>query len=205
MGQQTADEQRTPLPSFFISVSCLLALSLLAVLITCPSCPASFRLEAASSCCPFATSGLSKVEETRRMQSLPVCRFVTLLPLFSYLFWCTMAKITSSSIRASNSPPAASTAATSTATSSTAAPAAPLATPSPSSTAQRPSATHSRQRNSSLSGSFYAMSDDEEGGYNTVTHTETGRGVRLLYSKSKVRYCYRLRRIVASAKTPQSF
>lgn len=30
------------------------------------------------------------------------------------------------------------------------------------------------------------MSDDEEGGYNTVTHTESGRGVKLLYSKSKV-------------------
>lgn len=31
------------------------------------------------------------------------------------------------------------------------------------------------------------MSDDEEGEYNTITHTETGRGVKLLYSKSKVR------------------
>lgn len=30
------------------------------------------------------------------------------------------------------------------------------------------------------------MSDDEEGEYNTITHTETGRGVKLLYSKSKV-------------------
>ncbi|OAQ65075.2 GTPase-activating protein GYP7 [Pochonia chlamydosporia 170] len=30
------------------------------------------------------------------------------------------------------------------------------------------------------------MSDDEEGGYNTITHTETGRGVKLLFSKSKV-------------------
>ncbi|KAK5627426.1 hypothetical protein RRF57_003141 [Xylaria bambusicola] len=29
------------------------------------------------------------------------------------------------------------------------------------------------------------MSDDEEGEYNTITHTETGRGVKLLYSKSK--------------------
>ncbi len=35
-------------------------------------------------------------------------------------------------------------------------------------------------------GSLYAMSDDEEGEYNTITHTETGRGVKLLYSKSKV-------------------
>ncbi|KAL1890142.1 GTPase activating protein [Sporothrix stenoceras] len=44
----------------------------------------------------------------------------------------------------------------------------------------------SRHRSTSLDGSYYAMSDDEEGGYNTVTHTETGRGVKLLYSKSKV-------------------
>ncbi|KAI0016981.1 GTPase-activating protein GYP7 [Xylariomycetidae sp. FL0641] len=41
-------------------------------------------------------------------------------------------------------------------------------------------------RAGSPSGSFYAMSDDEEGEYNTITHTETGRGVKLLYSKSKV-------------------
>ncbi|KAJ4302205.1 GTPase activating protein [Collariella sp. IMI 366227] len=38
----------------------------------------------------------------------------------------------------------------------------------------------------SPAGSFYAMSDDEEGGYDTITHTETGRGVKLLFSKSKV-------------------
>lgn len=30
------------------------------------------------------------------------------------------------------------------------------------------------------------MSDDEEGGYSTIMHTETGRGVKLLFSKSKV-------------------
>ena len=41
-------------------------------------------------------------------------------------------------------------------------------------------------RSVSPSASFYAMSDDEEGEYNTVTHTESGRGVKLLYSKSKV-------------------
>ena len=29
------------------------------------------------------------------------------------------------------------------------------------------------------------MSDDEEGDYDTITHTPTGRGVKLLYSKSK--------------------
>ncbi len=38
----------------------------------------------------------------------------------------------------------------------------------------------------SPSTSFYAMSDDEEGEYNTIMHTRTGRGVKLLYSKSKV-------------------
>ena len=31
------------------------------------------------------------------------------------------------------------------------------------------------------------MSDDEEGGYNTITHAETGKGVKLLFSKSKAR------------------
>lgn len=44
----------------------------------------------------------------------------------------------------------------------------------------------SDNRPSSPTGSFYAMSDDEEGEYDTITHTETGRGVKLLYSKSKV-------------------
>jgi hypothetical protein len=39
----------------------------------------------------------------------------------------------------------------------------------------------------SPSASFYAFSDDEEGEYNTITQTSTGRGVKLLYSKSKVR------------------
>ncbi|KAK4204320.1 rab-GTPase-TBC domain-containing protein [Triangularia verruculosa] len=41
-------------------------------------------------------------------------------------------------------------------------------------------------RSSSPTGSLYAMSDDEESDYNTITHTETGRGVKLLFSKSKV-------------------
>lgn len=35
--------------------------------------------------------------------------------------------------------------------------------------------------------SFYDMSDDEEGEYNTVIHKKSGRGVKLLYTKSKVR------------------
>ncbi|ROT42145.1 GTPase-activating protein GYP7 [Sodiomyces alkalinus F11] len=43
-----------------------------------------------------------------------------------------------------------------------------------------------QQRSASPNGSFYALSDDDEGEYNTVTHAETGRGVKLLFSKSKV-------------------
>ncbi|EFW19039.1 GTPase activating protein [Coccidioides posadasii str. Silveira] len=38
----------------------------------------------------------------------------------------------------------------------------------------------------SPSASFYDISDDEEGEYNTITHTKTGKGVKLLFSKSKV-------------------
>ncbi|KAH6654957.1 rab-GTPase-TBC domain-containing protein [Truncatella angustata] len=41
-------------------------------------------------------------------------------------------------------------------------------------------------RTSSPSGSLYAMSDDSENDYDTITHLESGRGVKLLYSKSKV-------------------
>ncbi|CAH0058909.1 unnamed protein product [Clonostachys solani] len=41
-------------------------------------------------------------------------------------------------------------------------------------------------RASSPSTSFYAMSDDEEGEYETITHARSGRGVKLLFSKSKV-------------------
>jgi hypothetical protein len=40
-------------------------------------------------------------------------------------------------------------------------------------------------RSSSPSNSFYALSDDEEGEYNTITSTTSGRGVKLLFSKSK--------------------
>jgi hypothetical protein len=39
----------------------------------------------------------------------------------------------------------------------------------------------------SPSASFYDVSDDDEGEYNTIRHTETGKGVKLLYTKSKVR------------------
>ena len=38
----------------------------------------------------------------------------------------------------------------------------------------------------SPSASFYDVSDDEEGEYNTITHTSTRKGVKLLFSKSKV-------------------
>jgi len=38
----------------------------------------------------------------------------------------------------------------------------------------------------SPSASFYDVSDDDEGEYNTIRHTETGKGVKLLYTKSKV-------------------
>ncbi|KAK8191044.1 rab-GTPase-TBC domain-containing protein [Phyllosticta capitalensis] len=34
--------------------------------------------------------------------------------------------------------------------------------------------------------SFYDMSDDEEGDYNTIKHTTSGKGVKLLFAKSKV-------------------
>ncbi|KAF3356497.1 hypothetical protein VdG1_03777 [Verticillium dahliae VDG1] len=56
----------------------------------------------------------------------------------------------------------------------------------PSAGASRDGATAKPQRSSSPSGSYYALSDDDEGEYNTITHTETGRGVKLLFSKSKV-------------------
>ncbi len=61
------------------------------------------------------------------------------------------------------------------------------ATPSAAATASSSFSTISHPpRPLSPAGSFYAMSDDEEGDYNTITHTETGRGVKLLFSKSKV-------------------
>ncbi|KAK5109246.1 hypothetical protein LTR62_007228 [Meristemomyces frigidus] len=34
--------------------------------------------------------------------------------------------------------------------------------------------------------SFYDMSDDDEGGYSTIRHSKSGKGVKLLYTKSKV-------------------
>ena len=44
----------------------------------------------------------------------------------------------------------------------------------------------SSSRRSPSPASFYALSDDEEGEYNTIKHTTDGRGVKLLYTKSKV-------------------
>ncbi|KAI9885469.1 MAG: hypothetical protein M1823_002737 [Watsoniomyces obsoletus] len=44
----------------------------------------------------------------------------------------------------------------------------------------------SSQSPPSPTASFYDVSDTEEGGYNTITHSSSGRGVKLLYSKSKV-------------------
>lgn len=38
----------------------------------------------------------------------------------------------------------------------------------------------------SPSASFYDLSDDEEGDYNTIAHSRSERGVKLLFSKSKV-------------------
>ncbi|KAJ5825854.1 hypothetical protein N7474_002992 [Penicillium riverlandense] len=38
----------------------------------------------------------------------------------------------------------------------------------------------------SPSASFYDVSDDDEGEYNTIAHAASGRGVKLLFSKSKV-------------------
>ncbi|KAK4168042.1 GTPase-activating protein GYP7 [Cladorrhinum sp. PSN259] len=65
----------------------------------------------------------------------------------------------------------------------------PPSTTNPSSNpppAQQQSPSSQQNRPSSPTGSFYAMSDDEESDYNTVTHTDPARGVKLLFSKSKV-------------------
>jgi hypothetical protein len=47
--------------------------------------------------------------------------------------------------------------------------------------------TDSQQSPPSPSASFYDMSDDEEGEYNTIRHSSSGKGVKLLFTKSKVR------------------
>ncbi|KAH7318313.1 putative GTPase activating protein [Stachybotrys elegans] len=53
---------------------------------------------------------------------------------------------------------------------------------------QRPHSNEGEASNrpASPSNSFYALSDDEEGDYDTITHKASGRGVKLLFSKSKV-------------------
>ncbi|KAF4556660.1 putative GTPase-activating protein 4 [Elsinoe fawcettii] len=53
-------------------------------------------------------------------------------------------------------------------------------------TVNKPGESASSKRATSPSGSFYAMSDDSEGEYNTIRSQTTGRGVKLLFSKSKV-------------------
>jgi hypothetical protein len=53
----------------------------------------------------------------------------------------------------------------------------------------------------SPSASYYDLSDDEEGEYNTITHTSSGRGVKLLYSKSKVSQCSGLGTILFTASS----
>jgi hypothetical protein len=55
-----------------------------------------------------------------------------------------------------------------------------------------PNMTASKGKSSSTdppspSASFYDLSDDEEGEYNTIAHSNVGKGVKLLFSKSKVR------------------
>ena len=44
--------------------------------------------------------------------------------------------------------------------------------------------------------SFYDLSDDEEGEYNTIMHSSSGRGVKLLFSKSKVCFNERPRSVL---------
>jgi hypothetical protein len=51
----------------------------------------------------------------------------------------------------------------------------------------------------SPSASFYDLSDDEEGEYNTIRHNSSGKGVKLLYTKSKV--CAILQLLVARVRS----
>lgn len=44
----------------------------------------------------------------------------------------------------------------------------------------------------SPSASFYDLSDVEEDEYNTIMHSSSGKGVKLLFSKSKVRQSLQL-------------
>ena len=47
-----------------------------------------------------------------------------------------------------------------------------------------PAALHTPPESPSTS--LYDLSDNEEGEYNTIMHSGSGRGVKLLFSKSKV-------------------
>lgn len=47
-------------------------------------------------------------------------------------------------------------------------------------------ASHAPPSPPSPTASFYDMSDDEEGEYSTIRHSKTGKGVKLLFAKSKV-------------------
>ncbi|KAL8704142.1 MAG: hypothetical protein Q9201_002692 [Fulgogasparrea decipioides] len=49
-----------------------------------------------------------------------------------------------------------------------------------------PAAVQSTPPGSPAAASFYDLSDGEEGEYNTIMHSTSGRGVKLLFSKSKV-------------------
>ncbi|KAK3686364.1 GTPase activating protein [Vermiconidia calcicola] len=57
---------------------------------------------------------------------------------------------------------------------------------SPSSPAAVQDASADPPSPASPTASFYDMSDDEEGEYSTIRHSKTGKGVKLLYTKSKV-------------------
>ena len=51
----------------------------------------------------------------------------------------------------------------------------------------------------SSTASFFDMSDDEEGDYNKIMHSSSGRGVKLLFSKSKVSLKDDVCRVIAKA------
>ncbi len=46
--------------------------------------------------------------------------------------------------------------------------------------------------------SFYDISDEEERGYSRIAHSSAGRGVKLLYCKSKVNLTYSANRLANS-------
>jgi hypothetical protein len=48
------------------------------------------------------------------------------------------------------------------------------------------------------------MSDDEEGEYDTIKHTASGKGVKLLYTKSKVRHVHPTMVATSLSNAPRS-